>query len=155
MFDQPTADFVVAYRQFGPYQGPLVPDSGNLTVDPKNPAKFKFNTVLDLVGVTVQVTSPNSDDTLTLTSPFSTDPQAMQDYLPRLMDYTSVQAGPVLVGRINIDLAPDVVLACLPAPTTTSSGRSSTAGNRPTPIPCRAIAIPRGSIPTGWSTCPP
>jgi len=49
-----------------------------------------------------------------LTSPFLADLTAARQYLPRLLDYTTVNPYPVIRGRININQASKTVLSCLP-----------------------------------------
>ena len=114
-FDRRTADFVIAYRQFGPYQGPPLPlTATQAAINPSAPARFKFATVLDVMGAQVQITGPLGQTVAILTSPLTLDRPSMDEYLPRLLDYTTVDAVPVIPGRVNVNLAPQVVLECVP-----------------------------------------
>jgi len=57
---------------------------------------------------------PAKSQEFVLTSPFSRDPTQMRDYLPKLMDATTVGTGRPLFGRVNINLAPRTVLLGVP-----------------------------------------
>ena len=74
----------------------------------------KINSLLDLVQTTTTSTETNALESATgqgstLTSPFSNDPNEMNDYLPILYDNLMISDTPV-VGRININQAPRTVL---------------------------------------------
>jgi len=114
-FDRATAEFVVAYRQFGPYAGPKppgpsVPFQVRFTFAPK----FSFNSVLDLIGAKVRAAVPSARSYAYLTSPLATEMQAIREYLPRWMDYTSTVNLRSIPGRVNINLASRTVLQCVP-----------------------------------------
>lgn len=114
-FDQRTADYVVAYRQVGPYVGPALRSSGALPeVDATQPTKFKFASVLDLLGTQVRLYSPAFRSYLLLPSPFGSDRQALSDQLPRILDYLTLDAAPIIVGRVNMQVASQTVLTCVP-----------------------------------------
>ncbi len=113
--DRSWARFIVLYRQHGPYQGsePASRDSGappDLTI----PARFRIASVLDLVGTKVRVPKGSDQTAEVVASPFSSEPAAMRDYLPKLLDRTSVVSWPVLYGRVNVNLAPREVLRAVP-----------------------------------------
>lgn len=111
--DQEAATFIVAYRQFGPYAGPAANSDGQpLPPDLELPAKFRIESVLDLIAARVQVAHPNLPP-LVLPSPFASERAAMQEYLPRLSDLTTTASGRV-VGRINVNEAPREVLMGVP-----------------------------------------
>jgi hypothetical protein len=113
-FDAPTAEFVIACRQFGPYTGIGLPaPATGYHADLTTPAKFAFSSVLDLIGARVGVRG-TLGGVMVMESPFSADPQAMHDYLGKLLDYLAIDAAPVVPGRINVNLAPQVVLGCIP-----------------------------------------
>ena len=112
-FDATTAQFVVAYRQFGPYAGVESSYAGaGFQADLKQPAKFTFTSVLDVIGARVRAQWMLG--WAVLDSPFTTDPQAVHDYLPQLMDLVTTDITPVVRGRINVNLAPTLVLGCIP-----------------------------------------
>lgn len=114
-FDQRTADFVVAYRQFGPYQGPPLRSSPVLPeVDLTQPTKFRFASVLDVVGTQVRLYAPAFRSYLLLPSPFSLERPALAEQLPRVLEHLTLDAAPTIAGRVNILLAPQTVLACVP-----------------------------------------
>lgn len=73
-----------------------------------------IESVLDLIGVRLQVPNPAGGPPTVVDSPFLNQTAAMRDYLPRLLDQTTVLPEPVLRGRININLAPLAVLRAVP-----------------------------------------
>jgi len=182
VFDPSWADFIIAYRQFGPFAGP--PDgirpgtrrrgrgpfrrgssgpaghrglvrrpattpgvrrsatTGDAPeIDLSLPAKYNIDSVLDLVGVDVLLGEPDelppdrrpADEEPPpdagpsapgsppphrppplLESPFAADRLAMQEYLPKLADQTTVVSDKILRGRINVNEAPRAVLLAVP-----------------------------------------
>ncbi len=109
--DQPSADFIVAYR----LGGGTVDGSGNLETSTLEDAEAR-NTIgspLDLIGVTVRSTGPNGNQ-ITLKNPFTTDTGAMSNYLPKLFDNCTTISGTSIPGRININQASRTVLLCIP-----------------------------------------
>jgi hypothetical protein len=55
-FDRAKADFVVFYRQYGPYAGPAVADApASASLDLSLPARFPIASILDLVDAKVRV----------------------------------------------------------------------------------------------------
>ena len=142
VFDEHRARFIIAYRQFGPYEGSQRPGPDPVgRIDFSLPGKVKIATVLDLLGVKVQVPcagrkepvfpenpfgdgdgNGNGDgESIILESPFGNgnsgdgdDPIAMCGELPKLLDYVSVLGDRVIPGRINVNLAPRAVLRGVP-----------------------------------------
>jgi hypothetical protein len=152
-FDASWADFIVAYRQFGPFDGPTeampppgrrgrrpeqavgLPRAEDLRsavsarrgrpqrpLDLSRPARFEISSVLDLIGARVRVIEPRAGEEPRprrrpppiLESPFEDDHLAMEDYLPKLVDATTVTGDKILRGRINVNEAPRAVLLGLP-----------------------------------------
>ena len=119
---EPTwANFIVAYRQFGPYAGSgSAEDPSQLVVDLSHAAKFPLQTPLDLIVVRVAIPDDSANKSGELgagpaqsekpkrivASPFTTDPVRMRDDLPKFMDRVTVGDGRPLYGRVNINLAP-------------------------------------------------
>jgi len=119
--DADWARFIIAYRQFGPDEdettGPGESAPGDL--DLSRPARFKIESVLDLVGVAVRLAEPDAPasdrrSAPVLESPFAPDPLAMHDYLFKLADQTTVESEEVLRGRVNVNEAPRAVLLGVP-----------------------------------------
>ena len=86
-------------------------------------AVFSFRSPLDLVGTvvdlpaTVGASGPNRTATLakrTLLNPFSSDLASVRNYLERVLDDVTVNASPILEGRIDVTEAPVEVLAGVP-----------------------------------------
>eukprot|EP00913_Durusdinium_trenchii_P028322 g26550.t1 len=144
-FDEGVADYVVAYRLFGPGKpgaekgesassdpGTLsetstgrdsldvLPDDGIEATDSPSRAgmdlsggpKFSIRSVFDLVGVTVVGRQGGIQSIQE--SPFPADLELMPVYLPELIENLSTEAGPVLIGRVNINRAPESLIAALP-----------------------------------------
>ena len=113
-FSQEWADFIIAYRQNGPYSG--TPNSKDLVssapVNLKTEGKTKFTQVLDVIGATVQVKVGR--DTKYLVSPFADGPIAMTLYLPIMMERMTVNEAPIIPGRININQAHRDILLGIP-----------------------------------------
>ncbi len=118
VFDRRWVDFILAYRQFGPYDGSRAPTSGaSVTIDPNTPPRFRFESPLDLIGARVLVpAAPGADEktAVVLGSPLSGEPSALRDDLAKLLDWTTSESSPVLSGRVNVNLAPRPVLLAVP-----------------------------------------
>jgi type II secretory pathway component PulK len=112
--DAPSADFICAYRLVG--NGGTLPASGpDLTQKGSN----QFTTVLDLVGAKINRQgvggrSGSQGALIPLPCPFPNDPGSMSTYLPKLQDKTTTTSATAIPGRININLAPQTVLQCIP-----------------------------------------
>ena len=119
-FGDEWATFIVAYRQNGSQgtisQGARKPAvTGKLDYSKKATATLK--SVLDLVGVRTSAKFKGGKDNTSLDSPFGEDRSAMSDYLPKLLDNTTISASAAIAGRINVNQAPRVVLAGIPGMT--------------------------------------
>ncbi|NLY00452.1 MAG: general secretion pathway protein GspK [Rhodopirellula sp.] len=109
------ARFIVAYRQYGPYQGRDASGSDEgFQLDLSLPAKYRLRSPLDAVGVRVRIPRGGDEKPILLTSPWSDDPASLRDSLPSLLDQTTVERSPVILGRVNVDLAPREVLQAVP-----------------------------------------
>ena len=112
------ATFIIAYRQSGAYTGDAVsrgPASGELDLEKKG--QQKLTSVLDLVGVRVQVRFKGADQDTLLESPFPDTPSELKAVLPELLDRTAVNAAAQLAGRINVNQASRPVLMTVPGMT--------------------------------------
>ena len=83
-------------------------------LDLDQPARFTIDSILDLIGVGVMLSPPGSHEPNSLESPFSNDRSAMQEYLPILLDETTLTADTVIRGRVNINSASRIVLRGVP-----------------------------------------
>lgn len=114
-FSEEWADYIVAYRQYGPFTGTVDPSRaipGGPPIDFTAEGGNNFNQVLDLVGSAIQF--QEGDETSFFMSPFENSPIAMALYLPQLMDNLTVNPSPVIPGRININQAPYEILLGIP-----------------------------------------
>jgi hypothetical protein len=118
VFDRRWVDFILLYRQFGPYRGDKAVSSGaSVTVDPSKPAAFRIESPLDLIGAKVLIPSAPGADEKTATvvgSPLANEPAVLREDLPKLLDYTTVWPTPVIPGRVNVNLAPRAMLQAVP-----------------------------------------
>ncbi len=81
-------------------------------------ARFRFTSVLDLVGATIEIPLGDAARTLqTVPSPLAASSQIIQETLPALLDHLSVGSEAVVRGRINLMEAPEEVLAAVPGMT--------------------------------------
>jgi len=112
-FDTPTATFIVAYRQQGPYTGSQKTSGGSGQLDLTKRGKYPITQMLDLIGKKVRVKFEGAEEAVVLESPFPNGP-AMVAYLPKLMDYATVNPEPVIPGRVNINEASRAVLQGIP-----------------------------------------
>ncbi|MBN1911599.1 MAG: general secretion pathway protein GspK, partial [Pirellulales bacterium] len=122
VFDVSWANYIVAYRQNGPYESTSgtsttlwSPDVGELDLTRKG--QFPLSTVLDLIGKPVQVQFKEEDKKRVIGSPFLNVPGVMSVYLPKLMDHVTVNKSPMIPGRININQASRTVLMGIPGMT--------------------------------------
>ncbi len=112
--DPGLANFIVAYRQHGPYTGPEPASNEPLGLDPTVPARFAIDSPLDLVGARVRIPAPDGKTGTVYASPLALDSASLRQGLPRLLDETTVEPGDVLYGRVNLNLAPREVLRAVP-----------------------------------------
>jgi hypothetical protein len=132
----------VVGQAFGPrsarsgseFSPPSGGDDDGRPLDLSIPAQFQIASVLDLVGVEVQLGDPDAPEPgpsgpgspgsgpassdrpppPVLSSPFQNDRVAMEDYLPKLLDAVTVTSEKVIRGRINVNEAPRAVLLGVP-----------------------------------------
>ncbi len=118
-FTQEWANFIIAYRQSGPYTGNSKKSEspGNVDMDFTQQGKVKFATVLDLVGSKTTIKVKGEDEPVPLETPFSSEPVAMAVYLPLLFDHATANKAPLIPGRINVNQASRTVLMGIPGMT--------------------------------------
>lgn len=107
------ANYVVAYRQFGPYRGRRGTTIDSWQPDLNQPARFNFASELELIGTRVPVVRENRS-TKTVDSPLPAERVGWAGTLSRILDEVSVEKDPFLIGRVNIELAPREVLIGIP-----------------------------------------
>jgi DNA uptake protein ComE-like DNA-binding protein len=112
-FDQRMTDFIIAYRQNGPYTGSDEPEANpagelDFAVQPR----FNFQQVLDLVDAKTTIKYQGSEKAVVVKSPV--DAGSMGLILPVLMAELTTQQGAVIPGRINIMQAPRRMLLGIP-----------------------------------------
>lgn len=115
VFDEAKANFIVAYRQGGAYEGQEAgqPAAG-LQLDFNQRGRVQLRTVLDLVGVQTSAVEQGETEATVLEAVFPDEPFAMQNYLPELLDNVAVNAAPSIPGRLNINQAPRPLLRSVP-----------------------------------------
>jgi DNA uptake protein ComE-like DNA-binding protein len=115
VFESSWANFVVAYRQYGPYRGRGEgEDAAGLIVDLTQPGERRIRSPLELIDARVAIPDESSERPRIYVSPFTSDPGQMRDYLPKLMDQVTVRSGSPIFGRVNVNQAPREVLMGLP-----------------------------------------
>jgi len=132
VLDPEWVNFIVAYRQFGPYEDEVpeeayekndneeddaedtIATAAEIQIDFSHAARFEIESVLDLIGVWVAIEEQGSKHRVFVESPFQEDATLMRQYLPILLDWTAIDDEPILRGRINVNLAPRPVLASVP-----------------------------------------
>jgi len=123
LFGSHWATYIVAYRQQEePYQAGQSSEeevetepSGQL--DLSRNGNLQLTTILDLIGQRVRVQYQGEEEAKILESPFPDLPEAMDLYLPLLMEHLTAVPNTVITGRININQAPRLVLQGLPGMT--------------------------------------
>ena len=119
-FDSPVAKFVVALRQYGPYDGVLSsarPASELPEVSSSGAAEFTIEHHLQLIDVRVGI--PLGEDVRVFESPLRSEGISDSD-LVEFCDATTCAEDAVIQGRINIHLAPREMLAVIPGFSTDS-----------------------------------
>lgn len=113
---EPWARFIIAWRQYGPVKeaSEAAALETEIPLDLTQPARFDFQSVLDLVGSRVSIPRKAPDKPLLIASPLVNEAGSLRDLLPKLLDYTTTIREPVIRGRVNIDLAPEAVLRAIP-----------------------------------------
>ncbi len=138
------ANFIVAYRQGGRYDGD---ESGqaasSVTIDFKQPGRERLNTVLDLIGVKTRISRTNETDggnsdggegsgggrgqgggggggsgnrnsRIVINAAFADDPGSMKGYLAKLMENVAVNSERTIPGRLNINQASRQIMLGIP-----------------------------------------
>jgi DNA uptake protein ComE-like DNA-binding protein len=110
------AKFIVAYRQYGPYDGNEEgEDAGSLEEpDFSKPAQEELTQVLDLIGKKVQISPEGDEESIVLAPAFPEGLVEMAVYMPILMDHVTINSDSTIPGRININRAPLAILEGIP-----------------------------------------
>jgi hypothetical protein len=119
VFSTEWANFIVAYRLYGAYDGNEQGESAeDLELDLSQQPSGQIAQVLDLIGAKVQVTggggAQGGNAEQILESPFQNDPAAMLSYMTALMDNCSISDAATIPGRLNINEAPQDLLFGIP-----------------------------------------
>jgi hypothetical protein len=139
VLDPSWADFLVLYRQYGPYQetagaGPAASAPSAPALDLSVPAKVRIESLLELVGAKVRLDVPGTTLPPLVVSPWPADPAALRDSLPKLLDAVTVSEELACEGLINVNLAPRAVLLAVPGIDLTLADRIvATRGSRGSP----------------------
>lgn len=133
VFSAEWANFIVAYRLYGPAEGGgngggQGQSAENLQLDLSQSPKAALTQVLDLIGASVEIQNQQSGDggrggnqqPTTVASPFQNDIIAMATYMTSLMDNCTISETETIPGRISINEAPRELLLGIPAVDTAS-----------------------------------
>jgi len=120
--DEDLAKFIILCRQFKRVTQTSAKSKPvsikKVTPDLKGRARYRFNSVLDLLGATVEVRANDKARTRrTVRSPLKASRRVIRETLPMLQDYLSVSSDPVIRGRVNLSEAPEEVLLAIPGVT--------------------------------------
>ncbi len=113
-FEQPVADFVVLYRQFGTSTDTSTATGTSGTIDWNLEPKHRFTSELDIAGARVSATFAGKKESTMVASPLGGEKGDFDQWLPKWLDYVTLNSAKVIPGRININLAPQEVLAGIP-----------------------------------------
>jgi hypothetical protein len=108
------ANFVIAVRQFG-FSSERPGESlsaASWTPDFGQPATYQLTNVVELLGAQVVVSSGSGKQLLQ--NPFSGDLTGTSNYLDTLLDGSTLDTRPALMGRVDVSEAPVEVLAAVP-----------------------------------------
>lgn len=124
------ANFIVAYRQGGPYTpdpaAAAAPgDAGSTTpklasainLNFEDPGAVKLTNILDLIGAKTRVVEKGQTDRTVVETPFRSDPGSMRGYMSALMENITVNSGASIPGRLSINQAPKGLLLGVPGMT--------------------------------------
>ncbi len=107
------ARFIVAYRQNGPCAESGKPSSHAGPLALSLPPRYQLASMFDLLDVRVRATL-QGHRTVILESPLGVRGTPLASDLNQLLDYASLTDEPAIVGRLNVDLAPERLLAAVP-----------------------------------------
>ena len=108
------ANFIVAYRQYGPATTSATPLVTLDTVDLSAPARYSLSSPLDLIDAKVSIPSGSGGKPKTYASPLTEQRGSDRERLLQLLDYATTLPRPILRGRINVNLASSSVLQAVP-----------------------------------------
>ncbi len=114
------ANFVIAFRQFGPAtatnRSSEEQSARDWTPNYQTPARHPLTSPLDLIDTFVEIPKENGK-TARMKSPFSAEISSGSDYLERLLDDVTTTPSPVLIGTIDLMEAPREVMLAVPGMT--------------------------------------
>ncbi|MEZ6048511.1 MAG: hypothetical protein R3C11_23645 [Planctomycetaceae bacterium] len=115
------ANYIVAYRQLGPAAETrdaalysTGQPAGTMTIDFSKPAVFPINQLLELVGTTVKLIPVGGEAEVVYQSPLSATSENLAEELIGLFENCTVDPEKVIIGRINLNLAPAQILMAIP-----------------------------------------
>ena len=136
VFDQAQTNFILAYRQGGPYDdseaSEAAPEGGEtppgmagdeqeqvatadaIEIDFDAGGSVPIENILDLVGTNTRVTQKGDTERTVVETPFPDEPGAMSIFLPLMMDNLTATGEEVVPGRLNVNQAPRVLLEGVP-----------------------------------------
>lgn len=120
VFNEEWSNFIIAYRQNGPYSGEIDPEKETdyVDVDTSLEAKFTFTQLIDLIDATTGVETENEEgETVTMIFRSPVNSLNLGQTLPVVMQNLTTVSGDNIPGRINIMQAPRPVLLGIPGMT--------------------------------------
>ncbi len=105
VFDEEWTNFIIAYRQNGPFTGetPEDQEEGFVDVDVTKAAEHTFSQVIDLINARTKADAQNSDgETVSIVIDSPVNELNMGRTIPLLMENLTTVSGDNIPGRINI-----------------------------------------------------
>ncbi|NLX95641.1 MAG: general secretion pathway protein GspK [Rhodopirellula sp.] len=90
----------------------LTPSDGEGTLDLSQSPKVKINSILDLIDAKIRVKYQGREEAVEMACPFASEKAG--EYLTELMDVLATDTAAVIAGRLNINEAPQALLAAIP-----------------------------------------
>lgn len=113
-FDSRLANFIVFYRQFGPYIGAgQVVDGASQSPNFALPPRFRFRSQLDLIQSRVQIAYPGLPPVV-INCPLPAEPEQLGRIYGMLYDQLTITDNAAIRGRVNLNTAPPEVLRAVP-----------------------------------------
>ncbi len=120
VFNEEWSNFIIAYRQNGPFTGepPDEPETGFVDVDVTLPAEFTFSQVIELIDAQTTADAQNEDgETVQVILDSPVNMVNMGQTLPLIMDNLTTVSGDNIPGRLNLMQTPRQLLHGVPGMT--------------------------------------
>jgi hypothetical protein len=120
VFNEEWSNFIIAYRQNGPFTGepPDEPETGFVDVDVTKAAEFTFSQIIELVDAQTTADAVNEDgETVEVILDSPVNMLNLGQTIPLIMENLTTVSGDNIPGRLNVMQAPRQLLAGVPGMT--------------------------------------